>query len=63
MSDDKMHDVRLVKHHIRRNKLDLAQHQAHLDTLEDCADMGVPTETRFQDGGTPAEAAEAAPAE
>jgi hypothetical protein len=52
MSDDQLHDVRLVKHHLRRNKIDTASHQAWLDTLEDVADLGEPTVTRFQSAET-----------
>lgn len=63
MSDDRTYDARLVKHHIRRNTLDPKVLQAHLDALEDCADMGEPTVTRFQDGGSSPEPAEAPAAE
>ncbi|MCB9672197.1 MAG: hypothetical protein H6736_19965 [Alphaproteobacteria bacterium] len=45
---DKLFDVRLQKHHIRRQVLTPEQVQAHLDTLEDVAAMGEPTNTRFQ---------------
>lgn len=44
---DKMYDVRLVRHHIRRQVLDSKALDAHLDDLEDVAEMGEPTETRF----------------
>ena len=44
---EKMHDVRLVRHHIRRQVLEPKEHQAYLDSLEDCAELGEPTETRF----------------
>ena len=44
---DLIHDVRLVRHHIRRGKLERKDHQDFLDGLEDVASMGTATVTRF----------------
>lgn len=53
--DDKMFDVRLVKHHIRRQVLDPKDFQKHLDGLEDDAAHGEETETRFSSSPAVAE--------
>ena len=44
---DLMHDVRLIRHHVRRNLLTEQDHQKYLDSLEDVAASGVETDTRF----------------
>ncbi|MEZ4317975.1 MAG: hypothetical protein R3F61_10745 [Myxococcota bacterium] len=51
MQDDIKYDVRLVRHHIRRQKITQKDLDAHLEKLADDASHGTETETRF--GGVP----------
>ena len=46
-NESNLFDVRLVEHHIRRGTTSQADYQAHLDSLEDCAEMAVETEVKF----------------
>lgn len=48
MPEDKDFDVRLVKHHIRRNVLDPKDLEKHLAALPDDAEHGEETTTRFE---------------
>lgn len=44
---DLMHDVRLIRHHIRRNLLSDKDHEKYLASLDDVGEHGVETDTRF----------------
>ena len=57
-TNDKLFDVRLVKHHLRRQVLNQSTLDAELNELEDSAEFGEETETRFQPNGPRAAAAE-----
>ena len=45
--EDLFHDVRLVRHHMRRNTLEVKDHDKYLDGLPDVAEHADETETRF----------------
>lgn len=45
--DETLYDVRVVEYHIRRGKLSVADYEAMLAKVEDDAEHGEPTETRF----------------
>ncbi|MCB9674991.1 MAG: hypothetical protein H6737_07735 [Alphaproteobacteria bacterium] len=47
MNEDLKYDVRLVRHHMRRQILDKKQLDEHLGKLPDDAAHGVDTDTRF----------------
>jgi len=47
MSDYQLLDVRTVKRNIQAGKVSHEDYQKHLDSLEDCADMGESTETQM----------------
>ena len=47
MNDEIKYDVRLVRHHMRRNNLDQKEYETHLDGLDDVAEGGESTTTRF----------------
>ena len=44
---NKYRDIRVIEHLLRHGDLYESQLQKHLDTLEDDAEEGVETETRF----------------
>lgn len=46
-NSDAIHDVRLIRHHVRRSLLSNADHEKYLATLQDDADKGEETLTRF----------------
>ena len=46
-NSEAIHDVRLVRHHVRRGLLTNADHDKYLATLQDDADKGDETLTRF----------------
>ena len=45
--EDLFHDVRLVRHHIRRQTLGSKDHDKYLDGLADSEEHGEETVTRF----------------
>lgn len=47
MSESIKFDTRVIRHQIRRGVTTSAEFQTHLESLEDCAEMAVETETRF----------------
>jgi len=47
MSDDRLLDVRTVERNIKAGKVSREDYQKYLESLEDCADMGEPTETQM----------------
>lgn len=53
MAEDKDFDVRLIKHHIRREVLDPKDLRKHLDGLVDDAEHGEETMTRFESSRSP----------
>jgi hypothetical protein len=47
MSESIKYDTRVIRHQIRRGVTSSKDFQNHLESLEDCADLAVETETRF----------------
>ena len=47
MSDYQLLDVRTVERNIKAGKVSREDYQKHLETLEDCAEMGESTETQM----------------
>ena len=47
MNEDIKHDVRLVRHHLRRNLINQKDVDSHLESLPDDAEHAEETETRF----------------
>jgi hypothetical protein len=46
-TDEKMFDSRVVARHIKRDLVKSEDHQAYLDSLEDCSEMADECETVF----------------
>jgi tellurite resistance protein len=47
MSDYQLLDVRTVERNIKAGKVTREDYQKHIENLEDCAEMGEPTETEM----------------
>lgn len=47
MSDYRLLDVRTVERNIKAGKVTREDYQQHLESLEDCAEMGEATETEM----------------
>jgi hypothetical protein len=47
MTDSNDFDTRTIRHHIRRGETSRTKYSQYLAKLDDCAEMAVETETRF----------------
>ena len=45
--DENMFDQRVVARHIKRGLINQSDYDGHLESLEDCAELGEPCETEF----------------